>query len=124
MTVSTDPGWPRGCPRVAREDLDDVSRQWKAVLDWLVEPRVYLRFMANPEIEKDDWRPDGPLLELSFGSAGESVSFLWDGESSLPPKIDTAVVATLELMCSNSRLARRYLLRDLPPQVATRLACS
>jgi hypothetical protein len=122
--VSTNSAWPQRCPRVSREDLDDVSRYWRPILEQLDElPTTYLRFMADPDIFNDGWRPDGPLLELSFGTPSESVGLLWDGKSSLPQSLDTAVMGTLEMFCSNSRLAEKYLLRDLPSQVASRLEC-
>jgi len=80
--------------------------------------------MANPYLGNEDWRPDGSLLELSFGSAsGKTLALLWDGQSSLPNDLDTAIMGTLEMVCSNSRLAKRYLFRDLPRQVTSRLEC-
>lgn len=80
--------------------------------------------MANPITDNEDWRPDGSLLSLSFGSASrKNLRLMWDGESSLPEDLDGPVMALLEMVCSNSRLARRYLLRDLPRSVTSRLEC-
>ena len=79
--------------------------------------------MADPEMG-EDWRPEGPLLSLSVsGASGNSLSLLWDGQSSLPEDLEAAVLTTLDLVCSNSRLGKRYLLRDLPRQLASRLDC-
>jgi hypothetical protein len=118
-------GDPRSCLRVPRDELDQLSSYWRPVFEQSSEPKTVLFFMANPEIFNDAWRPDGPLLDVSFGTlSGESVGLMWDGKSSLPPSLDAAVMATLELFCSSSRRADKYLLRDLPPQVASRLECS
>jgi hypothetical protein len=124
MAVSASNMWPERCPKMSQEDLVEVSRYWRPVIEQMVKPRTHFRVMANPDIGNDDWRPDGPLLSLSFGSAsGKNLGLLWDGRSSLPEDLDTAVIGTLEMVCSNSRLAKRYLLRDLPRQVASRLEC-
>jgi hypothetical protein len=124
MAVSALNMWPERCPRIAREDLAEVSRSWQPVLERMVTPRTDLRAMADPDTGNTDWRPDGPLLSLLFGSAsGQSLGLLWDGRSSLPKDLDTAVMGTLEMVCSSSRLAKKYLLRDLPREVASRLEC-
>lgn len=124
MAVSALDLWPERCPRISPEDLLAVSQDWQPVLERMVRPHTDLQVMANPYTFNDDWRPDGPLVALSFGStAGKSLGLLWDGRSSLPEALDTAVMETLEMVCSNSRLAKRYLLRDLPRQVTSRLSC-
>jgi hypothetical protein len=114
----------KSCLRVSPADLDAVSSRWRPILEHSPKDKTQFRFMANPEVFTDEWRPDGPLVEVSFGSpAGESVGLMWDGRTSLPASLDTAVMATLELFCSSSRRADKYLLRDLPQQVARRLEC-
>lgn len=124
MAVSSLDLWPEKCPRIPQEDLVAVSQFWQPVLEGMVTPHTALQVMANPYTFNDDWRPDGSLVELSFGStAGKSLGLLWDGRSSLPKDLDTAVMGILEMVCSNSRLAKRYLLRDLPRQVTSRLDC-
>lgn len=61
---------------------------------------------------------------LSYGPPStKTLELLWNGRSSLPEDLDSAVIKTLETVCSNSRLAKKYLLRDLPQQVAVRLTC-
>lgn len=124
MTVSALDSWPERCLKVSQEDLAEVSRYWRPFLEKTVRSRTTVQVMADP-YTGDDWRAYGPLLSLSFGSTSEKViELLWDGHLSLPEELDTAVIGTLELVCSNSRLARKYLLRDLPQQVASRLECS
>lgn len=124
MAVSTLDLWPRSCPRIDQEELVEVSGAWQPIFERLVTPHIDLQVMANPYTWNDDWRADGPLLLLTFGStSGKSLGLLWDGQLGLPKELDTAVIGTLEMACSNSRLAKRYLLRDLPPQVASRLEC-
>jgi hypothetical protein len=124
MAVSALDMWPERCPTIPREDLAAVSRLWEALLEQMALPHTDLRVMANPEIGNEDWHPSESLLSLSFGSAsGKSLGLLWDGESTLPEQLDTAVMATLELVCSNSRLAKKYLHRDLSRQVVSRLEC-
>ena len=124
MAVSSLNMWPESCPRISQEDLAEVSRSWHSVLEQRVRPHTDIRVMENPDTGNDGWRPDGPLLSLTFGPAsGKSLGLLWDGQSSLPGDLDTAVMGTLEMVCSNSRPARRYLLRDLPRQVSSRLQC-
>ena len=124
MTVSTLNFWPERCVAISQEDLAEVSRSWQPFLEKVVRPRTTLQVMVH-SYTGDDWRAYGPVLELLYGSPSEkTVGILWDGQLSLPKEIDTAVMATLELVCSNSRLAKRYLLRDLPQQVASRLECS
>lgn len=124
MAVSALNMWPERCPKISQEDLVEVSGIWQPVLEPLVKSHTDLQVMANPFTGNDDWRPDGPLLSLSFRSAsGKSLGLLWDGRASLQQDLDTAVMGTLEMACSNSRLAKRYLLRDLPRQVTSRLEC-
>lgn len=124
MAVSSLDLWPERCPRIPQEDLLAVSQYWQPILERLVTPHTTLQVMANPYTFKDDWRPDGSVVALSFGStAGKSLGLLWDGRSRLPKELDTAVMGTFELACSHSRLAKRYLLRDLPRQVTSRLNC-
>lgn len=116
--------WPERCPRIPPEDLVEASRSWQPLLDRMPMPHIGLQVMANPYTYEDDWRPDGPLVSLSFGStSGKTVGLLWDARSRLPEELDTAVMGTLEMVCSNSRRAKRYLLRDLPRQVTSRLEC-
>jgi hypothetical protein len=80
--------------------------------------------MVNP-YTGDDWRADGPVLWLSISSLSEKhLQLMWDGQLSLPKELDIAVIGTLEMVCSNSRLAKKYLLQGLPHQVASRLECS
>ena len=123
MTVSRLDMWPERCLTISRENLAQVVETWQPFLDQLSRARTDIRALADPVLN-DDWRPDGPVLSLSFGSGSERlVHFLWDGRSSLPPELETAVVGTLETVCSNSRRAKKYLLRDLPEQVAARLDC-
>jgi hypothetical protein len=124
MAVQRNIGWPDRCPRLAREDLEAMSREWEPFLELLSAPHTYWRTMRDPEIFDTDWRPEGPVVDITFHSpaSGKSVSLLWDG-SRLPGALDPAVIGTLETMCSNSNWARKHLLRDLPPQVASRLRC-
>jgi hypothetical protein len=123
MAVSSG-SWPERCPRIPPEDLVEVSRSWQLLLDRMATSHTGLQVMANPYTFEDDWRPDGPLVSLSFGStSGKTLGLLWDGRTSLPGELDTAVMGTLEMVCSNSRRAKRYLLRDLPRQVTSRLEC-
>jgi hypothetical protein len=123
MTVSALDMWPESCPTISREDLARVARSWRPFLDRVTQARTDIRALANPHLG-DDWRPDGPVLSLSYGSTSDRlVQLLWDGQSSLPPELETAVIGTLATMCSNSRRAKKYLLRDLPQQVAGRLDC-
>lgn len=124
MAVS-DGTWPERCPRIPQEDLAEASQHWQHFLEHLPRDRASsLQVMVNP-YTGDDWRADGPLLSLQFGSAsGKSFGLLWDYRLSLPKDLDTAVIATLELVCSNSRLAQKYLRQGLPQQVGNRLECS
>jgi hypothetical protein len=123
MTVSALNMWPESCRTISREDLARVARSWQPFLDQVTTARTDIRALANPRLG-DDWRPDGPVLSLSFGSTSERlVQLLWDGRSRLPPELESAVIGTLKTMCSNSRRAKKYLLRDLPQQVAGRLDC-
>ena len=128
MAASADHAWPERCPDLSQEDLVEISRDWQPILDEMETVSTDFRFMANPNVHEDDWRPDGPLLQLSFGStslqgstSGRTIGLLWDFRSSLPKSFDTAVMGTLKVVCSNSRLARKYLLRDLPRSVFDQL---
>ena len=124
MTVSASNFWPERCLAISQEDLAEISGQWKPFLERVVRSQTTVQVMANP-YAGDDWRAYGPLLSISFGStSGKHVGILWDGQLSLPKELDDAVMGTLEVVCSNSRLAKRYLLRDLPQQIASRLECS
>lgn len=124
MTVATLSSWPDRCLRISREDLADLSRAWQPIVERLVRPRTDIQVMTHP-FTGDDWRAYSTLVSLSFGSPSDKTfGLLWDGQLSLPEELDTALMATLEAVCSNSRLAKKYLLRDLPSQVAGRLACS
>ena len=124
MTVSALNFWPERCVAISQEDLAEVSRYWQPFLEKVVRSHTTVQVMVNP-YTGDDWRAYGPLLSLSFGSTSEkNVGILWDGQLSLLKDLDTAVIATLEMVCSNSRLAKRYLLRDLFQPVASRLECS
>ena len=123
MTVSALNMWPESCLTISPEDLARVDRGWQPFLDQMSKARTGIRALANPHLG-DDWRPDGPILSISFDSPSERrVELLWDGRSSLPPGLETAVIGTLETICSNSRRAKKYMLRDLPQQVAGRLDC-
>lgn len=124
MTVSGSDSWPDRCLRIPRQDLARLRRHWQPFVEQPVRPHTTLQVMADP-YTGDDWRASGPLLSFSFGSLSErSVGLLWDGQLSLPEDLDTAVIGTLEVACSNSRLAKEYLLRGLPREVADRLECS
>lgn len=124
MAVFGLSSWPERCPRIPQDELAEASQHWQLFLERPIGDRTLLQVMAIP-YTGDDWRAVGPLLYLEFGSAsGRSVGLLWDYQSSLPEELDTVVIGTLELACSNSRLAKKYLLRDLPPQVGSRLECS
>lgn len=123
MTVSGLDMWPESCLTISREDLARIAENWQPFLDRVITARIRLRALANPDLG-DDWRPDGPVLSLSFDLVSEQrVQLLWDGRTSLPPDLNTAVIGSLETMCSNSRRAKKYMLRDLPQQVANRLDC-
>lgn len=123
MTVSGLDMWPESCLSISPEELARVARSWQPFLDQMTTARGEIRALADPHLG-DGWRPDGPVLSLSFGSTSERlVQLMWDGRRSLPPELETAVLVTLETMCSNSLRAKKYLLRDLPQQVADRLDC-
>jgi hypothetical protein len=122
MEIATLSKWPQSCTKISQDDLDRVSRYWEPVLKRLPRPHCDLLMMPNPPTGKKDWRPDGPMVELWFGStSGQSVWVLWDGQSTLPKDLDSAVMGTLELMRSKNGLAKKYLSRNLPPQVSHRL---
>jgi hypothetical protein len=123
MTVSRDVAWPEACPTMPADDIVELSRYWQPVLDRMDESNWEFRAMTTPDLSSDAWRPDGPLLELSFVTSGKSVQVWWDGRSQLADSIRAKVLGTLELVCSNSDRARKYLLRDLPPEVASQLVC-
>lgn len=123
MTVSALDMWPESCLTISREDLARVAQHWQPFLDRMTTARTSLTALTNPDLGHD-WRPDGPVLSLSFDSASERrVQLLWDGRAGLPPELDAAVIGTLETMCSNSRRAKKYMLRDLPQRIADRLDC-
>lgn len=120
MAVSRTDVWPRSCPKISGHELAAVSQLWQPILERIVTPHPDVPVVANATTG----RPDGPLLSLQFGPlADPRLGVLWDGRSTLSTDLEAAVMATLELMCSNSRLAERYLLRDLPREVASRLEC-
>jgi hypothetical protein len=123
MTVSRDVAWPEACPTMSEDDLVAVSHHWQPVLDRMIEPRSEFRAMTDPDIGSADWRPDGPLLELQFGRSGKSILVLWDGRSHLADSVKARLMDTLERVCSSSERARKYLLRDLPREVAGELDC-
>ena len=97
MTVSFLNMWPERCPSVSQEDLAEVSRYWQPVVEQVFGPRTRIMMMRNPYTWSDDWVPDGPYVELTYGTvSGESVALMWDGESALPEELDVAVMGTLE----------------------------
>lgn len=137
MAVSTLSMWPQQCPTVPEEDLLEVSRVWEPVVQkWeptlrkMAENSPYpsmkqapIHRLAKPFTGMEGWEADGPLVELSLQfPSGKTLQLLWDG-TPLPPDLDTSVMSTLEIACSNSRLARKYLAGGLPPQVSSRLKC-
>ncbi len=123
MAVYRLSSWPERCPRISPDNLLEVSRYWQPVLDRMRVPHETLHAVACAGCG-EAWQPDGPVLSLSFGSlSGRSFELLWDGRTALSNDLDTAVIRTLETFCSNSRLAKKYLLRDLPQEVARRLDC-
>jgi hypothetical protein len=122
MMVTDLMSWPESCPRIPPSDLAEVSRIWQPILERA--PKDQTRLEVGHLYRDDDGRAHGPFISLSFGAtSGRTIGLLWDGQRSLPEDLDTAVFAILESACSNSRLARKYLLRDLPQQVANRLEC-
>lgn len=124
MSVSAWNFWPDRCLRISQEDLARLRQRWRLFLDHVVSSHTDLYVMADP-YTGDGWRPYGPVLSFSVGSPAEkSFGLLWDGQLGLPEDLDTAVIDTLEVVCSNSRLARKRLLGGLPRQVADRLECS
>jgi hypothetical protein len=125
MAVGTLHPRPRTCPRVAREEVVELSRIWDTILEPLRRRENFLMVMpGNPYTWKDEWRPDGPLVEVSVVSpSGKNLGLMWDGRTRLSKSLDDAVMGTLEVFCSNSRLAERYLRRDLPQETSSRLQC-
>jgi hypothetical protein len=123
MTVSSLDMWPESCPKMSREALARVDQGWQPFLDRVKEDGFAIMALADPDLW-DGWQPDGPVLELSFrSSSGQLVQLMWDYRSSLPADLEDAVLGTLEELCSNSRRAKKYLLRDLPQQVAVGRDC-
>ena len=121
---STDrSNWPEGCVSVPAEELAAVSRSWAPVIERAGGRTMPLHRMEHP-YTGEDWRPYGPFISLSFGSAESRFGLLWDGQSYLAEDLDAAVMRTLEMVCSNGRNARKILLRDLPAQVVARLECA
>jgi hypothetical protein len=123
MMVSRDDAWPVACPTMPADDVVEVTRYWQPVLDQMDEPRWEFRATSTPDIGGAAWRPDGPLLGLRFATSGKSVEVWWDGRSHLADSVRAKVLGTLELVCSASARARKYLLRDLPPQVTAQIEC-
>lgn len=115
---------PPRCLRIPQEDLDAVSRIWQPLLERQDKAQTSLVVMKRP-YTGDDWRADGPVLSLSYSSSTEDhFRLMWDARLSLPRELDIAVIATLEMVCSNSRLAKKHLLQGLPKEVGGRLQCS
>ena len=123
MSVSAFNFWEDRCLRISQEDLARLRQHWRLFLEHVARSHTALWVMADP-YTFDDWRAYGPVLSFSFGSPAErSFGLLWDGQLGLPEDLDTAVIGTLEVICSNSRLAKKRLLGGLPRQVADRLEC-
>ena len=124
MSVSAWNLWPDRCLRISQEDLARLRQHWRLFLEQVDRSHTALDVMADP-YRFDGWRAYGPVLSFSFGSPAErSFQLLWDGQLRLPEELDTAVIGTLEVVCSNSRLAKKRLLGGLPRQVGDRLECS
>lgn len=124
MTVSEDDFWPERCTKISPRELAIVSQDWQRVFARQVGQRTDQQFMSQP-FTGDGWKARTPILELSAGPASDKhLELLWDGRQRLPEELETAVISTLELICTHSRLAKKYLLEGLPEEVATRLDCS
>ena len=116
--------WPRQCPTMTREEVTELSRSWDPFLRQTARSETAICWMSSRYTARDDWQPDGPLVSLTLVSeSGRRIDLLWDG-TDLPPELDTPVMSTLETVCSNSRLGRGYLLRNLPARVSGRLKCN
>jgi len=117
---------PDTCSWIPQEELDAVRPYLEPY--FTKEPSGPLVCMGdNPYTWKDDWRAKGPLIFPVFYPGEKELKgfgLFWDGKSCLPEDLETAVIGTLSMICSNSRFARKYLLRGLPEQVAGRLECS
>ena len=114
MSVSAWNLWPDRCLRISQEDLARLRQGWGLFLEHVVNSHTDLDRMADP-YTGDGWRAYGPVLSFSFGLPAErSFGLLWDGELSLPEDLDTAVIGTLEVICSNSRLAKKRLSGPAP----------
>ena len=123
MSVSAWNSWPDRCLRIPQEDLARLRQHWRLFLEQVDRSHTALDVMTDP-YTGDGWRAYGPVLSFTFGSPAEkSFGLLWDGQLRLPEDLDTAVISTLEAICSNSRLAKKRLLGGLPRQVADRLEC-
>ena len=127
MMVSSLNSWGESCPTVSQADLIELSEIWaplfRKVRGVPLSP-AQIRMMADPDTWRADWRPDGPLIELRLNSPfGKNVAILWDG-SPLSTTIGSPVIRTLEIACSTSPRARKYLVRDLPQQVSSVLKCN
>lgn len=123
MSVSRLDMWPRQCPTVPQQDLLEIAKIWEPVLRQTGTSEAHLDLLASPFTGMDDWQAEGPLVEFALQSpSGKTVQLLWDG-SPLPESLDAPLMRTLEIVCSNSRLARGYLQRNLPGQVSSRLDC-
>ena len=128
MMVYASNSWGEHCPSIPQADLIELSSAWEPIDRKLVRQPAHrptlMHIMADPDIWSEDWRPDGPLLELHLTApSGRKLTLLWDG-SALSPDFHAPVMRTLEIACSNSPRARKYLLRDLPPQVSRSLECN
>ena len=115
--------WPRHCATISEEELSELSREVQPVLDQLFRLPTVFQALVNPYRGSDDWRPDGPILDISFAAFGKQAEVFWDGRSRLTPEIEIAVMRTLEVACVNNGVARKYLVRNLPPEVSRRLEC-
>ena len=124
MKVTRLDVWPRHCPTISPASFGQLSREVQPVLDRLPRRQNVWRAMKNQYRGGDEWQPDGPLVHVTFGTPfGPTLQLLWDGRTRLPEDVENAVLKTLDAGCANSGLARKYLLRDLPPEVSSRLKC-
>jgi hypothetical protein len=124
MTVSGLDMWPRQCLTVPREELNELSRAWEPVLRQMVRSETSIQWMAHQITFEDDWQHEGPLISITLVGSVKRVDLLWDGFTPLPPELDTAVMRTLQIACSHSRVARGDLVRNLPRQLSDRVECS
>lgn len=122
LTVSEGDFWPERCTSIGSESLQSIQEVLAPYLTG--EPRVpTVNMLEAPFTGKDDWRPQGSLIELSFGAKGANLQLLWDGKAKLPDDLDQAIIATMDLVCDRSHLAKSYLSRSLPEEVSSRLEC-